>query len=447
MKTRLAGILAALGLLGQVENGGAQESSPELATNAVHFVQLLAREDFGTAVQAFDQTMKQALPQDKLREVWFGLTQSVGAFKATAGTRQEKFAVYDMEFVTCRFERATLDAKVVFNSKAQIAGLFFVPTQPPAALAGPATYVRTNSFIEKAVIVGAGSKYRLKGTICLPKGEEAKSMPGVVLVHGSGPLDMDETVGPNKPFRDLAWGLASDGVAVLRYEKRTMAHPEKVLAGKITVQEETIEDVLKAVSLLRATEGIDSKRVYVLGHSLGGYLAPRIAAAEPGLAGIVIIAGPARTLEDLMVEQTKYLLGLGGSAQPDATNKLAQVEKEAAQVKVLTAADITNHTTLLGAPPEYWLDLRSHDPLTALARLKLPILFLQGERDYQSTMTDFGIWKKTASSLPNCTFKSYPDLNHLFITGTGKCTPAEYLTAGHVSGTVVSDIANWIRAH
>ena len=422
----------------------AQESTPALAKEAVHFVDLLAKEDFGTAVQGFDQTMKQACPEAKLREIWSGVKQSVGAFKETAGTRQERFAGYDLEFVTCRFERATLDTKVVFNSRGEIAGLFFVPTQPSAAAAGPATYVRTNAFVEKAVVVGAGSEWPLKGTISLPKGE-AKSVPGVVLVHGSGPLDMDETVGPNRPFRDLAWGLASDGVAVLRYEKRTMAHPAKVSAGRITVQEETIEDALKAVSLLRATEGIDAKRVYVLGHSLGAYLAPRIAAAEPGLAGLVMIAGPARPLEDLMVEQTKYLLGLGDPDQADASDRLAKLEKEVGRVKALTAADVTNRTKLLGAPPEYWLDLRSYDPLKVLLKLKLPVLFLQGERDYQVTMTDFSLWKKTAGSMPNCTFKSYPDLNHLFISGTGKSTPDEYLTAGHVSGTVVSDIVNWIR--
>jgi pimeloyl-ACP methyl ester carboxylesterase len=133
--------------------------------------------------------------------------------------------------------------------------------------------------------------------LSLPSG--AGPLPAIVLVHGSGQHDRDETIGPNKPFRDLAWGLASRGIAVLRYEKRTRQHQQRVaqLENGFTVKEEAIDDAGAAVALLRNRTGIRANRIYVLGHSLGAMLAPRIAAADPAVAGLVLMAGPVRSLE------------------------------------------------------------------------------------------------------------------------------------------------------
>ncbi len=146
------------------------------------------------------------------------------------------------------------------------------------------------------------------GHSSLPKGEGP--FPAIVLVHGSGPNDRDETIGPCKPFRDLAQGLSSQGIAVLRYEKRTKAHPAALalLPGGITVKEETVDDAAAAVGLLAAHEKIDPKRIFVLGHSLGGSLLPRIAAVRGDIAGLVSLAGSTRPLEDLLLEQVRYLL-------------------------------------------------------------------------------------------------------------------------------------------
>ena len=175
-----------------------------------------------------------------------------------------------------------------------------------------------------------------------------------MLVHGSGPNDRDETILANKPFRDLAWGLASKGIAVLRYEKRTKEHSAKLMADGIvnfTVKEETTDDALSAAAQLRVTDGIDPKRIFVLGHSLGGTLAPRIGQADPHLAGLIILAGATRPLEDLMVEQTRYLLSLHGQPSEEEQANLNQLLAEVAKVKKLTAADASSPALLLHAPP------------------------------------------------------------------------------------------------
>ena len=166
----------------------------------------------------FDGTMQTAMPQSKLRETWRALETQVGAFQKQLQARVTKSGGYDIALVSCQYERATLDVKVVFDAKQRVAGLFFVNVAAPYATP---SYADTNAFREMELTVGHGS-WQLPGTLTLPKKGKGP-WPAVVLVHGSGPEDRDETVGGNKPFRDLAWGLATKGIAVLRYEKRTRA--------------------------------------------------------------------------------------------------------------------------------------------------------------------------------------------------------------------------------
>jgi hypothetical protein len=237
------------------------------------FIEALAREDFAGASRNFDATMKATFPPDKLQELWKTLNAQVGAFKKIVSTRAEKVQQYEAAFVMCEFEKIGLEAKVVFTGGGQITGLFFAPV-----IASADTY-KSPAYVQPAT-------FQVPGTLSLPVGKEARA--AVVLVHGSGPNDRDETVGPNKPFRDLAQGLASRGIAVLRYDKRTKVHGMKMggIMNTFTVKEETVDDALAAVALLRKTEGIDPRRVFVLGHSLGGTLAPRIAKGDPGIAGL-----------------------------------------------------------------------------------------------------------------------------------------------------------------
>src|SRR4051794_36392117 len=146
-----------------------------------------------------------------------------------------------------------------------------------------------NHFTEEPVVVGSG-EWALPGTLTLPTG--TGPFPAVVLVHGSGPHDRDETIGPNKPFRDLAWGLATRGIAVLRYEKRTKEHGAKfVKENTYTLRSEVIDDVRAAVALLRSHRSVDPKRIFVAGHSQGAVAAPRVAELEPGLGGVILLAG------------------------------------------------------------------------------------------------------------------------------------------------------------
>ena len=426
----------------------AQSAPGDITNRGKQFVELLAKEDFAGAVARFDGTMKAAMPEPKLRETWKAIQAQAGRFQKQLGARAMKLAGYDVLLVTCQFKEMTLDTKVVFDAKGRVAGLFFVPSQGATEASGPPPYVRTNAFREKEFSVGQG-EWRLPGTLTVPSGAGGP-WPSVVLVHGSGPNDRDETIAANKPFRDLAWGLATEGIAVLRYEKRTKEYAARYMkngVGKLTVQEETIDDVLSAVAQLRAADGFDAKRVFVLGHSLGGMVAPRIGRADARIAGLIIMAGSTRPLEDVMVEQIRYLLSLQGKPSAEEEAKLAEFESGAAKVKKLTVADASSSSVLLGAPPAYWLDLHQHNPLSIAKGIKQPLLILQGERDYQVTQVDFSRWRDALGAQPRVTFRLYPKLNHLFIAGEGKSTPSEYEQPGCVAGMVIADIAEWIKAH
>ena len=205
-----------------------------------------------------------------------------------------------------------------------------------------------------------------------------------------------------------------------------------------------MDDVLEAVKLLRANPKVDRARVFVLGHSLGGMLIPRIGAADPSLAGLIVMAGAARPLEDAILEQTRYIAMADGTISPEEQAQIDDAARLSARVKALTPDDAKSAANIFGAPAAYWLDLRGYDPPSAAKGLKGPLLVLQGERDYQVTMAEFEKWKASLAGRSNVTFHTYPSLNHLFIAGTGKSVPAEYQAPGHVAEPVVTDIAAWI---
>ncbi len=293
---------------------------------------------------------------------------------------------------------------------------------------------------DTAVVTG---QIRLPATLSLPAG--AVHAPAIVLVHGSGPNDRDETVGANKPFRDLAQGLAQRGIVVLRYEKRSRAAPLSFLGRPFTVEEEVVEDALSAAALLRGLPEVDPSRVFVLGHSLGGMLAPRIAARDSALAGLVILAGATRPLTDMLEEQIGYMRELPGADAAAIDKALAGLAPSLAEVRALTAADSGSRKLVLGAPAAYWLDLAAYRPVYVAAKLRIPMLILQGGRDYQVTMVDFETWREGLAGNTSVEFREYPSLNHLFIAGTGPSSPAEYAVAGSVDVRVMADIASWVN--
>jgi dienelactone hydrolase len=234
-------------------------------------------------------------------------------------------------------------------------------------------------------------------------------------------------------------------VAVLRYDKRTLVHRDQMIALRdMTVEQEVIADALAAVALARATPGIDPSGVFVLGHSFGGYLAPRILARDDRIAGAIVLSGEARPMQDLILEQIDYIAGVDGTVSADEKAQIGQIKAELARLSdpALSAAS----PPIMGVPATYWIDLRAYDPVAVAKTITRPLLILQGGRDYQVTRTDFELWQRGLAAHPNVIFRMFPDLNHLYAPGTGPSTPAEYARPSHVAPAAIDEIARFISA-
>lgn len=396
------------------------QSGPDASAVGRRAMNLILAGRYSDLQEMFTAELRSQLTEETLRTQIDPQIRALGAAEKPGEPSLEPAGSMTVAMIPVKFASGTIDWRFTVNPDGKIAGLFFQQGEQSAGdgWQRPA-YSRPNAFRERELTVGDGT-WKLPGTLTFPN-SSGGAVPGIVLVHGSGPMDRDETVGANKPFRDLAEGLASRGIAVLRYEKRTKVYASRMGAMRdLTVQQETVEDAVKAAALLRQQPEVASRRVFVLGHSLGGYVAPRMAQQDPRLAGLILMAANVRPLDDLLLDQLQWM-GLSGT------------ELDKAKARILEAL-----------PASYTNDLNGYDPAEESKNLSVPLLILQGERDYQVTMKDFSLWKTALAGRWNASFRSFPALNHLFIAGQGKSVPAEYAQPGHVDGEVIEQIAGWI---
>ncbi len=407
---------------------------------ALSLVKDIANGDYEKAYTEYpyDKTMKKAINATFLEDqFWNYLVQTYGAYVEITGTVASELQGYYLIGVRTTFENAKILINIVFDANNNIAGINQAVDKEADTGKAP------EGVVETAVTFGKKG-WELPGTLTVPK--DGKDYPIVLLVHGSGPNDRDETVGPNKPFRDIAWSLAQKGIASLRYDKRTYVYGKEMASdpSQSTVYEEAVEDAALAVQFIKENN-ITPGKIYILGHSLGGMLIPRIAQEAVGVSGYIILAGPVTPLEDLMVEQVNYLSNLDGTLSEEEKQALQSYEFMRNNVKKVDSQTSLTPKDLFGVPAAYWLDLKDYQPAELAKKIDTPLLILQGERDYQVTMNEFSLWKEALGNKNNVTFKSYEGLNHLLMYGTEKSSPNEYNVPGAVDERVIEDIGGWIK--
>jgi len=335
------------------------------------------------------------------------------------------------------------------------------------------------SFTSEEVVIGEGGRWPLGGTLTLPEGASAGSpVPAVLLVHGSGPGDRDLTVGTNRAFYDIADYLSRNGIAVLRYDKRTLVHGVALIEefginhagfvdGGFTVWEETIEDAVLAAELLRADSRIDSGRIYMAGISLGGMLAPRIHASGGDFAGLIMLAGSPRLLPEIIADQERNDLAfqramlepqaellemlietedfdmlraldpatqdmdddtimellLAMHSEFDGFLQLFAEAEEAVEAFLVASAAVVYMSAeealdaSVGVWPAYVLrDMALNPTPDLLAETTVPMLILHGDNDLQIfTDADFMLYQELLGYRDNVVFRLYPGLNHFFM--------------------------------
>lgn len=316
------------------------------------------------------------------------------------------------------------------------AGVAFAPAPAEKSSAAPQ---KSGDSRETEVTV-KGPAGELPAVLLVPKRE--KPVPGVVLLSGSGPNDRDETIGPNKPFRDIANGLADRGIATLRFDKRTHALKAK---AKATLAAEYFEDATAAIKLLAATPGVDPERVFVLGHSEGAMLAPTIGGQNEGIRGLVLMAPGIRPIDAMIIDQLAFGAKLTGRSEDEIAEQTKTLKDQFAAIRDPKRADAP---AVMGAPAAYWRELLAIDVTKTVKDSKLPILVLQGDEDIQVRKDlDFNALKSSVGDAGGrVAYQSFASLNHLFMRVDGRSSGAEYGIPGHVEPSVPNAIADWILA-
>ena len=441
---KLRSVVWAAAILSTSVAHAADAPTPACVAHAAASLDALTHGDYAGARKDFSAVVAEQVGAARLEQIWKQLQGMQGAYQSHGTVQRKIFAEQLGAATTLSFARGKLGFVATCDAQDKITGYRFVPAN---LLASP---------VEQAHVEADGVRVSplnvptpvgtLHGALTLPAG--AGPFPAVVMVAGSGPNDMDETIGPNKPLRDIADGLARVGIATLRYDKRTFDHPNG-WGGKSgpDIDAEVTDDAVAAAHLLAQQQAVDPGRVFVLGHSLGAMMAPRIGQRDPQLAGLVLMAAPARNIFDVLEQQAREQMAKEG-ASPKA---IARVEHAYAKERQLLAAAGTGQAVPQGNfrrnPQGYWLSWSRVDPVADAKSIAMPILILQGGSDFQVSPTlDFARWQQALAGRPHTTFHLYPGLSHLFMPAGKTGTPADYRAPAHVDARVIDDIAAWVKA-
>ena len=393
----------------------------------------------------FTEKVASKLDVETTASIWKQLASQYGKFEKI-DTIYSKIILPNL-VVDCilSFEEGSLKYRLTFNKENKIAGIFFIPYKTKKAKEREPQEM-VDFYEQKYTFTNQG--FEFPAMFCYPKNQKIVAI--AVFVHGSGPNDMDETIGPNKIFLQLAHELAKKGIASLRYDKRTYIAQQngKTEGLKTDIDNVVVNDAVKAIELVKLNDSLKDVNIYVIGHSLGAHLSPRIAQKSGKLSGIILMAGNSRPLEDLVVEQYEYLYARGGYSKAEKT-EIKKIKKQAKNVKRLEKDLRKNSDMELNLPltndTAFWLSLTRYNPIETAKSISTPMLILQGSRDYQVTRADFKNWRKGLGARKHTNYIYYTDLNHLFIKGKGESYPEEYNRKGNISPVVITDISNWIN--
>lgn len=292
---------------------------------------------------------------------------------------------------------------------------------------------------EKPVTV-AGPAVGLPAVLIVPA--STRPVPAVVFLQDSGPQDRDGTIGANKPLRDLARGLADRGIASLRYDKRTWVKRDPGVAPDLRA--EYLLDAGAALQLVRERPGVDPRRVFVIGHSLGATVAP-LAARDASVRGLVLLAPMVRRVDEVLLDQIPAELKARGV---DAETIASRRERIRAYFESLRSSS-ADPGPFLGASSGYWRDLLALDLPALIRGATIPVLALQGGKDVLvRERLDFeALRREVGPAGGRVQYRLFPELNHIFVRVQGTSTGAENALPGQVDPAVAEAIAAWIQAH
>lgn len=407
----------------------AQENTEKLVSQLKHG-------HFKQIYKKMDKEMGKLLTPKKLKKTWAQMEKYLGKYQRFEFIKTEIQEGYFQEKSTLFFEKGVAVLRLAINDEQKISGMLIAPGGYQTPDYG------SNLALGKLKMAVKYDSISLPGELLIPR--DCNQCPVVVLVHGSGANDMDETIMGNKVFYDLALGLAANGIATYRYHKRFNVYPE-LQKTAFSIQDETVNDAVAAVRQILADTSLPTGKIFVFGHSMGGYAAPMIGDSLPNIAGLILGAAPARKIEDVLEYQFQYFRETGSLTKwqyflykPMHKRSVNKIRKG--------KFNKGSKPMLVYMPGSFFKSVATYDPAESASKQEIPLLVLQGEKDFQVTMVDFNMFKEKLQIRKNTTFISYPTLNHLFMTSTmEKPTTVEYFVPSNVSYPVINDIQVWIK--
>ena len=403
----------------------------------------LTQGDYEKVNRDFAPDVASKVTPESLRAGWGRIQRTAGTFKRLGDLQSRTVFHHLLLAADLEFSKATVTALIGCDAQDRIRTFRLMPPGELVATGAQPSAALPDAGVTRVLDVPSPFG-PLPGTLLLPKGKGP--FPVVLLLAGSGPNDRDETIGPNKPLRDMAEGLAASGIGSFRYDKRTHVYGKEAVTATLTVDDEVTDDALAALQLLARQPDVDPHRLFVLGHSLGAFMAPRVGQRNPRLAGLILLAAPAKMGPDVLMRQIRYLAPMQGASQTQLDQLLAPLIKTR---DMLAHADPRHPPAgdFFHAPASYWLSLRDYDPIATARKLRIPMLVLQGGSDYQVTPhDDFSRWQAAFARDQRVKLVEYPGLSHLFMPAGQPPSAADYDKPGHVQARVLQDIVSWIKA-
>jgi hypothetical protein len=369
-----------------------------------------------------------------LESYWWGLRGQYGEPVAV----DELTVGDDTATVTFGFENGTEAATLALADEG-VSDFGFSPAYERPA------YADEDAIVEREVTVDAGD-VALDGLLAVPR--EGTPAPGVVLVHGDGVHDPDGTVGNTKLMRDLAWGLASGGVASLRYENRLAAHD--VAEDALTLDGVVTDDAVAAVDRLAESDDVRADSLFVVGHSLGGTCAPRVADRHGGLAGVVNLDGsPDQILPPDHADVIRYEYAIDGDLDEEQSARLAD---DRDTLRRIAAGEFDDDETLMGRPGRWHRSLLDYDPVSTACDLDVPTFVLTAFGADEETQPELAAFVRSAhetwldADLPaGSRVERYTNVDHYLQSITPPASPPVLYFGGTVAEKCVDDVSEWLR--
>jgi len=408
------------------------------------FIEHLKNKDFAQAHTFFADDIKTGFPVETFESMWYQILDKFGKFKSYQHNCSEEVEGSTVVYTTCEFKESTFDIKAIIDE----ANLIRSFTMSEIHNCGPKESYKNPPYDDHALytteqVEFESDKFKIPGTLTASNN---KNKAVIIFVHGSGPNDRDESLGPNKMFRDLAVGLAAKGYSTLRYDKRTYLKSQLSAedAANLTIQTEVLDDVQSAISFLQSHDLTKNLDIYILGHSLGAMLIQKTAVDNEAVKGIIMMAGPAGPFESLLPMQYEYLLGLDGKLNKSDKNIIAEMERKVQLVQKNLTEDTPASDLPLGIPAKYWLSLKDYNQIELAKQFKGRIMIMNGGRDYQVPLSEFEKWKEALGEKENVTFAECPTVNHMFFEGEGAPSPDEYDLQKNVPEVIILGICEWL---